>query len=205
MSAQRDENWCRSLTSKHVGKLTLHNFIGAGKIGYVYRASLIEFPDAIRAVKLTFDQLKEGWEIELKKVTSLDRIEGVVHFHDLGAQTITHEGRSHLCQYTVWDFIPPGENLKQYLKRVQAIDAGFLLAVVERVLRVLHACQVTGVPRHGDLHAGNILIGTPTDASLDETLRPRAEIYVSDFGYGGTGGAIKAKTITRVSPGSSTR
>src|SRR5687768_16165333 len=98
MTAQRDETWCRGLAGKNVGKLTLHEFVGAGKIGYVYRASLIEFPDAIRAVKLTFDQLKEDWEVELKKVTSLDRVDGVVHFHDLGAQTITHDSRSHLCQ-----------------------------------------------------------------------------------------------------------
>src|SRR2546428_420462 len=101
MSAQRDDVWCRSLSGRRVGKFTLHEFVGAGKIGYVYRASLVDFPDAIRAIKLTFD-LKDGWDVELKKVTSLDRVDGVVHFHDLDAELVTHQGSSHLCQYTVW-------------------------------------------------------------------------------------------------------
>ncbi len=186
------DDWCRNLSGQSVGNLVLHEFIGAGKIGYVYRASLEKFPDAIRAVKLTFS-LKSGWEAELRKVTSLDRVDGVVHFHDLGPASISLGGSTHLCQYTVWDFVPPGENLAQYLQRVRTVDAGFLLAVVERILRVLHACEVKGVPRHGDLHSGNILIGTPTEALLDDTLRPRAEIYVSDFGYGVTGGAVELK------------
>lgn len=193
MAPRRDDDWFRGLSGKQVGGLNLHEFVGSGRIGHVYRGSLIKFPDAIRAVKLTFGEPRDGWDVELKKVTSLDGVEGVVHFYDLGTDNITHDGRSRLCQFTVWEFIPPGENLRKYLNRVGVVDAGFLLAVVDRVLRVLHACEKKGVPRHGDLHAGNLLIGTPSGASLDDTLQPRGEIYVSDFGYGRSDGDVKPK------------
>jgi hypothetical protein len=183
-----DDSWCRNLVGRSVDQYDLVAFVGAGKIGYVYRAVRRDLPDYPWAVKLTFDKLKSGWEVELNKVARLALIEGVVHFHNLGTATVTHENTSRLTQYTVWDYISPGENLKGYLKRVGAIPASFLSAVVEQVLRVLHACEKQGVTRHGDLHSGNILIGDQSAARLDDTLQPRAPIYVSDFGYGATGG-----------------
>jgi hypothetical protein len=191
----RDDSWCRSLSGQSIGKFVLVEFIGAGKIGYVYRALRRDLPgdDFPWAVKLTFDTLKLGWEVELRKIGKLRLIDGVVHFHDLGAVTVTHENVSRLAQYTVWDYIPPGENLKQYLKRVRSVSTSFLHAVVEQVLRVRHACEKQGVPRHGDLHSGNILIGDPSPARLDDTLQPHAPIYVSDFGYGTTGAVTQPK------------
>jgi serine/threonine protein kinase len=189
MSAKRDDLWCRGLAGKTVDKYTLVEFVGAGRIGYVYKAQLSELSSAIRAVKLTFDSLKTGWEVELKKVMSLSLVDGVVHFHDLGPAQI----ETRLCQFTVWDYIEPGENLKQYLSRVNKVPTSFLLAVVERILHVLHACEAQGVVRHGDLHSGNILIGNESPAKLDDSLAPRAPIYVSDFGYGATGGMVTPK------------
>lgn len=187
------DSWCRSLAGKSVGKYDLIDFIGAGKIGYVYRAALHDVPDSPWAVKLIFDTLKSGWDVEIRKVAKLGLIDGVVHFHDLGTETLTHEAISRLAQYTVWDYISPGENLKAYLKRVGSVPTSFLVAVVEQILRVLHGCESQGVRRHGDLHSGNILVGEPSSARLDDTLRPRAPIYVSDFGYGTTGAVTKPK------------
>ncbi len=176
-----------------VGKYKLLKFLGAGKIGYVYRARHRDLPDCDRALKLTFDRLKSGWKVELRKVAKLALVEGVVHFHDLGTETVTHKGQSRFAQYTVWDYIPPGENLKKYLTRVKSVPTSFLLAVVEAILRVLNACKEEGVPRHGDLHTGNILIGDSSLARLDDMLQPRAPVYVSDFGYGTTGGVQQPK------------
>ena len=183
----RNDAWCRDLTGKTVGKFKLLSFVGSGRIGYVYKAQLPDFPTAVRAVKLVFDDLRDGWENELRKVMSLELVDGVVHFHELGTESIRHLGTTGLCQFSVWDFIAPGENLKQYLARVGTVPVSFLLAVVERILHVLHACSAQGVSRHGDLHSGNILIGEPSTAKLDDSLQPRAPIYVSDFGYGTTG------------------
>ena len=106
MVVRPDDTWCRSLAGKTVGKFNLVQFIGAGRIGYVYKGQLRDLPSPVyRAVKLTFDSLKLGWETELKKVMSLELVDGVVHFHDLGAEQITHANATRLCQYTVWDFI----------------------------------------------------------------------------------------------------
>ena len=175
MISRRTDAWCRGLAGKAVGKFTLEEFIGAGRIGYVYKARHKDLPTAFRAMKLTFDALRSGWEVELKKVMSLELVDGVVHFHDLGAEQISHSNETHLCQFTVWDYVAPGENLRQYLERVGKIPTSFLLAVVERILHVLHACEVAGVVRHGDLHSGNILIGGESRAKLDDALQPRAQ------------------------------
>jgi hypothetical protein len=193
MGARRDDTWCRGLEGKKVDRFTLGKFIGAGRIGYVYKAQQDDFPESVRALKLIFDGLKPGWQVELKKVMCLELIDGVVHFHQLGADSITHEGITKLCQFTVWDYIAPGENLHQYLKREGRVSTSFLVAVVERILHVLHACEAQGVSRHGDLHSGNILIGDHTIARLDDSLQPRAPIYVSDFGYGTTGAVTTPK------------
>ncbi|MBI2748706.1 MAG: hypothetical protein HYX43_05010, partial [Burkholderiales bacterium] len=192
MTPRRNYAWYKSLTGKTVGTFTLGEFVGAGKIGYVYRAQPHDFPDSERAVKLIFDHLNKGWEVELKKVMRLAQVPGVVQFHELGPAQLTHNGETHFCQYTVWDYIAPGKNLKKYLEGVEQIQTSFLLAVVERILHVLHACHEKGVTRHGDLHSGNILIGDAS-ATLDDSLQPRAPIYVSDFGYGATGAAKMPK------------
>lgn len=189
-----DDKWCKDLAGLTVDKYRLEEYKGHGKIGYVYRASNQDAPDSDWAIKLIFDKLKEGWKVEMRKVAKLALVPGVVHFHQVDETRLDSGGISRLAQYTVWDYIPPGENLKEYLKRVGTVPTSFLTAVVEQVLRVLNACKEKGVPRHGDLHSGNILIGEPDKAILDDTLQPRAPIYVSDFGYGTTGGYKNPKS-----------
>lgn len=193
MTQKFNDSWYRNLADQRVGNYKLADFVGKGKIGYVYRAEHCDFPGAERAVKLIFDKLNAGWDVELKKVIRLAQVQGVVQFHDLNTVTITHTGESHFAQYTVWDYIAPGENLNKHLKRVGQIQTSFLLAVVERILHVLHSCHEKGVARHGDLHSGNILIGDSTTATLDESLQQNAPIFVSDFGYGATGAAKMPK------------
>jgi hypothetical protein len=185
--ANKLDQWCRNLTDITVGDYTLIKYIGQGKIGYVYLAKHRSIEGVQRAVKLVFDSLKSGWQNEISKVMQLELIEGVVHYHHHGTETIVKDGESHLAQYTVWDYIPPGQNLRDYLSDKQYIDVSFLFAVIDRVLRVLQAVDEKGVKRHGDLHSGNILIGDDTTRTLDDYLQPRMPIFVSDFGYGGTG------------------
>lgn len=186
-------NWRRSLAGQSIGSYVLEEFVGYGKIGYVYRASHKVIPDVERAVKLIFDELRDGWMVELQKVMKLALVPGVVQFHEVDTTILTHQDTTKQCQFTVWDYIPPGENLKNYLSRVGKVETSFLLAVVERILHVLVACEDKGVARHGDLHSGNILIGRPSDATLDDSLERRAPIYISDFGYGATGAVTPPK------------
>ena len=78
MTANADA-WCTNLKGVSVGKFTLSEFIGAGKIGYVYKALLRDFPIAVMAIKLTFDTLRSDWDVELRKVLRLSLVEGIVH------------------------------------------------------------------------------------------------------------------------------
>ena len=180
------KGWYQNLKKKTVDEYILRKFVGSGKIGYVYRAEHTDFPGSDWAIKLVFGDLTPGWDKEVRKVMSLALIPGVVHFHGLGTAQITHDNKTLLCQYTVWDYISPGENLKAYMERAENVSTSFLYSVINQVLHVLHACQVKGVERHGDLHSGNILIGDATTSTLDDSLEPRAPIFVSDFGYGAT-------------------
>src|SRR5687767_1611263 len=156
--ARPNDNWCKALQGQEVEGFRLGPFVASGKIGYVYRAAHKDLPDTEVALKLVFGDPKAGWDNELKKVSKLNLVPGVVHYHAHGTSKITHLGETQLCIYTVWDYIPPGDNLNTYLGKVGTINTSFLLAVAERILHVLHACEAKGVSRHGDLHAGNILI-----------------------------------------------
>ena len=184
-AAQSDFDWLKTLEGQHVGDYVLDNYIGCGRIGYVYRAHLKDIPDIEQAVKLV-PNLKEGWETELKKVAKLSKVSNVVHFHQLGSATVRSGKHSAVLQYTVWDYIHPGRNLKSILDDSTVITTSFVLAIVETILRVLHACQCRDILRHGDLHPGNILIGEKDESQLDSNLRPIEPVYVSDFGYGAT-------------------
>lgn len=194
MSKKTNSLWFKDLSGKEVGdKFMLGEFIGKGKIGYVYKAYRKDLPDTEVAIKLVFQKLKQGWDTELKKVSKLNLVQGVVHYHDHGYSQITHLGDTEMFLYTVWDYIPPGENLSSFLVRVKNIDTSFLLAVTERILHVLYGCEAKGVARHGDLHAGNILIGAEDLESYDDSMQRRQPIFVSDFGYGATGGGKTPK------------
>ncbi len=188
------DKWLESLQRHEVkGKWTLEDYIGRGKVGVVYKAKNKELPDVIRAVKLVPGDPPTGWANEIRKVSQLGAIRGVVQLHDFDVCSITHEAITRFFQYTVWDYIHPGRNLKGYLEEHASCPASFFVALVELILHVLHSCQWRGVPRHGDLHAGNILIGDPDPADIESTLEQREPIYVSDFGYGTTGGAKEPK------------
>jgi len=191
-SMQQNFAWLAALEGQHVGDYVLDNYIGCGRIGYVYRAHLADIPDIEHAVKLV-PNLKEGWETELKKVGKLSKVSNVVHFHHLGTATVRSGKHSAAVQYTVWDYVHPGRNLKSILDGQTLITGSFVLAIIETILRVLHACQCRDILRHGDLHPGNILIGEKDESQLDSNLRPVEPVYVSDFGYGATYGGPPPK------------
>src|SRR5437016_4480008 len=119
-------DWRCSLAGVTIDKYSLLRFVGRGRIGFVYQAELKDFPEAPFAVKLTFDKLKAGWENELRKVMKLQMVQNVVHFHGLGADYVKHGSDSVLCQFTVWDYIAPGQDLKKYLARVDRVPVTFV-------------------------------------------------------------------------------
>ena len=66
----RNDSWFRTLADHTVGNYKLIDFVGAGQIGYVYRAEHRDLPGDPWAVKLTFDKLKDGWEVDLARFTN---------------------------------------------------------------------------------------------------------------------------------------
>ncbi len=51
--------------------------------------------------------------------------------------------------------------------------------VVQRVLRVLHACEAIGT-QHADLHSGNLIVENPNPLNVNADER---RIWITDFGY----------------------
>src|SRR4051794_39044953 len=110
--------WFASLAGEIVGTFRLERFVGKGKIGYVYEASSTEVKGWKVALKLTPSaKVKDEWENELQKVSQLSTISGVVHFHGLDTFRVCKDAHTELVHSTLWDYIPPGRNLKSYLEQ----------------------------------------------------------------------------------------
>ncbi|MCL4519878.1 MAG: protein kinase family protein [Thaumarchaeota archaeon] len=159
--------------------------LGAGRIGCVYKAVRKEPFNVLACKIIPQENLKQGWDAEIKKVTRLAGVPNVVPYHDHGSQ-IGKNG--HPFVWILWDFID-GWNLQEYLKNnVNNIDLAFVQLILGKLLEVLHACSSESIV-HGDLHEGNILISKPDKRILGSPTR----VFISDFGYGGSDTDVKPK------------
>ena len=61
-SRRAEDRWCRGLEGNRVDKFTLGAFVGAGRIGYVYKAKHDDFPQSVRAIKRFFTDLSTAPE-----------------------------------------------------------------------------------------------------------------------------------------------
>lgn len=184
--------WAKTIKNVEVGDFQIENFINNGKVGCVYLGRRKHLSSRKVAIKLVFSP-PDGWDVELEKVHLLDDIPGVVHFHNVSRAPITFNGRTEDALITVWQYIHPGRNLRDHLKQQGSCTVSFLCSVVKTILNVLHHCEtIEEVKRHGDLHPGNILISEQTSENLDHPNQ-KYGVFVSDFGYGYTGGPRKPK------------
>jgi hypothetical protein len=181
----------KSLAGQKVGEYIIDEYVNRGKVGAVFKAHREEFGDEVVALKLMFGEQRPNWENEIKKVVKLALIKNVVHFKNLGQGTALNRS----VTYTVWDYIPPGRNLRQYLEATtEKCSPSRYVAIITTILAVLHAVQLKGVKRHGDLHPGNILVGDADVADINPATGVVSEpIYVSDFGYGASNGELQPK------------
>lgn len=162
-----------------VDKYILEEEVGAGEIGVVYRAIKIGDIHNVRAIKLVInDKVKDGWQNEIIKVNRLERVPGVVSYYDHGIININETD----FLWIMWQYIP-GISLKKLISS-NNVTIPLLLAVVEKILEVMHACNKEQII-HGDLHSGNIII-EELDTRRIDTLRP---VWVTDFGYKASLGA----------------
>ncbi|MBL7223195.1 MAG: protein kinase family protein [Candidatus Brocadiae bacterium] len=159
------------------------SYRGSGNRGHVFRAQ----PTALgaeRALKFVPEnKLVVGWEAEILKASKLEKQPNTVPSYAF----FPHGGGEGAGTYAVlvFDFVE-GSNLRQWIK-----SADLAVADVVKILRellIFRADCISAGVRHGDLHAGNIILHDPV-------LGPdRAyEVMVTDFGIGFTEGALKPK------------
>ena len=145
---------------------------GAGKIGCVYLAEKEGEVVDRRAIKFIIgEDLREGWENEINKVTQLEMTDGVVPYISHGTTQI--EGVSY--RYIFWRYVKGG-SLREYIDE-NKLTLPILKDLISRILSILHACQTISI-QHGDLHSGNILIEDSNEMNIDPNLR---RIWVTDF------------------------
>lgn len=152
----------------------LTSVVGNGEKGVVFHATAhtpIEDESAIKIIPATL--ASTGWENEINKVTKLGSTQGVPRFHRHGE--IEKDGIKYL--WIRWDYIR-GDSLKKFINE-KKLTIQIIHDVVNRILRVLHACKAVGI-QHGDLHSGNIMIGEPNPLEIDSGDRA---IWVIDFGF----------------------
>jgi serine/threonine protein kinase len=163
----------------------LEKEIGRGKIGVVYRAYHKDIKELRVAVKIIpQENLKKGWEVELKKVGLLDGIPQVVQYKDHDAKILG--GIPYVCIF--WEYIDDDDLRKYAENNPDSITLPFIEHLIEQILRVFVAMKTKGIS-HGDLHEGNILIAY-YDWSIDPT---KPIIKVGDFGIGGSHNRLKPK------------
>jgi len=184
--------WAREISGLDLGDYVVDKFINHGKVGYVFRGHRKHPSSQLVAIKLIFDP-PEGWDVELNKAHLLADIQGVVRFNHAQYADIEFNGKVKRALVTVWQYIHPGINLRGHLKNQRHVTVSFLCGLVKTILNVLHSCEsIEEIKRHGDLHAGNILISEQTYLDLDRPDQ-KYKVYVADFGYGYTGGPKKPK------------
>jgi hypothetical protein len=107
-------------------------------------------------------------------------IPNVVHLFSCDRITLAGPNGPVSASYAVWEYVPPGRSLTQYLEAHQFVPAGLIFSVLSTILRVLHDLRQRGLPQHGNLHGGNIFIREDTSIATDRGVRPDAPIYVAD-------------------------
>lgn len=160
----------------NVAGYVTQEYIGSGAIGRVYCAKGEEFGDfrAIKFIPKENIDSRPNWGLEIKKVLKLRLTEGVVPYHSHELVTICGD------EYwaIMWDYVP-SESLKKITQEGK-LSVSLLVDVIERVLKVMHACSQIGI-QHADLHAGNILIQDPDPLDMRPEYR---KVWITDFGYG---------------------
>lgn len=188
MSKRRDGNELPDpstfIGARVSGDFELVEFKGAGKIGQVFRAYSPTKNLTYACKVILQSKLKKGWERELEKIRELQNVPNVVQYRDHGAGI---SGNNLYC-WVLYDFVD-GWNLNEFAEQQSdKITVPFIVGLLKCVLEVLYACKVQGIV-HGDLHAGNILIGKPDPRRINA----RETINVNDFGYGGSHNDVQPK------------
>lgn len=163
----------------------LKDFRGKGKIGKVYKAVNASDPKDFLACKvILLENLKDGWERELHKLSLLRGIDHVVQYYHSDVASYDFN-KSYV--FVMYQFID-GWNLRDYIKKNGNLDLALIELLAQTIIKVLFACQKVDI-LHGDLHQGNIMISKPDERLVGS---PNT-IWITDFGYGGSHNQVRPK------------
>lgn len=153
---------------------TLIKEIGRGNNGVVYSAR-DEFVDHTVACKLIpKSNLRESWEIEIRKANKLTGINEVAAYMAHGS--IKLDNNEYI--FVFWEYIE-GKDIRKIIREdPSTITLEVIKSIVEQLLNVFYAMKVRRIT-HGDLHLGNILLSYD-----DRLIEQIARIKITDFGFG---------------------
>ena len=165
-----------------VNDYKLEKELGRGDIGVVYKACQHETEDFAACKIIPYENLKNGWQIEIEKTKKLSGIPTVAQYK--GKATPTFGGKPYIC--ILYEFVgyedQCADNLRTYMQNhPSAVTLSFIKLLTEKVLETFVAMQFVGIS-HNDLHERNILIFHDP-----RSVNPKSPIIkITDFGIGGS-------------------
>ncbi|HXF39416.1 MAG TPA: protein kinase [Blastocatellia bacterium] len=161
--------------------ITVTQWIASGNDGHLFRAHSTELGRDVACKIIPSANLvrdsdgRETWRAEVLKPNAL-RSPVVVRFDYIGTWHDDSDGVDSVV--LISEFVD-GPNLSKFIKTcADEITVSFVVDWLATMLNLFNEMKLRGV-RHGDLHAGNILV---EDRSSYNLLGPRFVFRVTDFG-----------------------
>jgi len=161
--------------------ITIVTKVASGNDGHVFRAHSNTLGRDVACKVIPSANLQhdvnghELWRSEVLKANAL-LSPTVVKFEDIQPWNDPTAGID--CVVLISEFVE-GPSLRKFIKEnAEAVTVAFILDWLATMLNLLNEMGVRGV-KHGDLHAGNILV---EDRSSYDLLGPRFVFRVTDFG-----------------------
>jgi Protein kinase domain len=161
--------------------VTITQLVDSGNDGHVFRGHSSDLGRDVACKIVPRDNLVRGpqgqdtWRAEVLKANAL-RSPVVVRFEDIREWSAGPAGID--CVVLISEFVE-GLCLRRFISSRKAeITVAFAMDWLATMLNLFNEMQIRGV-RHGDLHAGNILV---EDRSSFDLLGPRWAFRVTDFG-----------------------
>ena len=176
----------REIIGKTILGYTVDKYIGHGTIGVVFHAVNKDIGDVAACKIIPQKTLKDGWKIELEKLSKLGGLPTVVQYKGHGPEIITAQNAPVVC--ILYQYVE-GSNLNKFAEsHPESITLEFIKNLIIASLGVFKALQSTGIT-HGDFHEGNIIVADPDQREL----KPQRKIMINDFGIGGSTSKIEPK------------
>lgn len=176
-----DPNYFVNRTLPNRPDITITALVDSGSDGHLFRARSADLGRDVackiipKSNLVRDDDGKEIWRYEVHKADAL-LSPTVVKFFDIREWTDVDDGIQ--CVVLISEFVE-GPSLRKFIKdTAEQVTVNFIIDWLATMLNLFNEMEVRGV-KHGDLHAGNILV---EDRSSYDLLGSRFVFRVTDFG-----------------------